>query len=225
MWCRASVFLLFIACDRTAAPVVGVPQLADATTGVAPVDAAANLGSLSTGSLSTAPCVVNATEDSVARCPDPMAWSRGDGLGMSDSLPLVKATPLPPDLEASRSFACAYACATKGAAAHLLAWSIIEDSRPLRNHNAAFLVEDPMKIPKWSVVVMYRHATNTAWNIDVSMHSRSRPLVKFDDKPSWNLVAGVMREDRWQTQDEPDGFKILAGATLPAIAKLIETSP
>lgn len=213
---RASLLIFLVACDRSAAPAV-TPITPDAAAKVvAPVNVVAN-----SGSLSTAACVVTPAADDVAKCPDPMAWSRGDGLGTSDSLPPIKATPLPADLEISRSFACAYACVAKGAEAHLMAWSIIEDARPLRNHNAVFLVEDPGKTPKWSVVVMYRHATNEAWNINVSFHRRARPVVTFEDKPTWKDVAAVMQENDWQTQDEPDGFRILAGVTLPAVEQTI----
>jgi hypothetical protein len=152
--------------------------------------------------------------DEIASCPDPMALSRGDGIGTSEGAPKVTPTALPPwDLGASRDFACAYACAATTATAHLLAWSIIEDSRPLRNHNAAYLVEQP---GMWTVVVMYRHATNTAWNINSSPHGRETPIVTFDHLPSAAEVDRVIAHNRWQYDHEPEarGFRVLAGNTL-----------
>jgi hypothetical protein len=150
----------------------------------------------------------------VAACPDPTAMHRGDGIPTTEGAPKVTPTKLPPwDLETDRDFACAYACAANGATAHLLAWSIIEDDRPLRNHNAAFLVEDPSAPEKWTVVVMYRHATNTWWNIDASFHSRSEPIVHFKDRPSARQVDDVLARNRWMYDHEiyDGGFMVLAG--------------
>lgn len=143
---------------------------------------------------------------------------RGDGLGTSTKLVKVKHTALPPwDIEQTRDFACAYACADPTATAHLLAWSIIEDERPLRNHNAAFLVEQPGK--PWTVVVMYRHATNDWWNINVSFHSPARPVVTFPQRPTIAEVDGVFDENRWRFEhdEDADGFKVLAGNVIDEV--------
>ncbi|RYZ64178.1 MAG: hypothetical protein EOP08_09520 [Proteobacteria bacterium] len=150
----------------------------------------------------------------VAGCPGPERWSRGDGIEVGHDLPKVAPTALPPwDLDASRDFACAYACADPSATAHLLAWSIVEDDRPLRNHNAAYLVEHPGK--PTTVVVMYRHATNGWWNVDSSFHSRQRPIVPFQKPPSAAQVDAVLRENGWQlTQQEAGDFQLLAGNML-----------
>ncbi len=150
----------------------------------------------------------------IANCPDVDALSRGDGIGASDDLPPVEPSELPDwNLDELRDFACAYACAKEGAQAYLLAWYVIEDGRPLRNHNALFVVAHPAAAdaaPRWTVVVMYRHATNTWWNVAFSFHSRARPIHDFDHRPSPAEIYAVLDENDWVFADDDD-WHVLAG--------------
>ena len=162
--------------------------------------------------------------EAMASCPDPTEYVRGDGIEVGKGLPAVKPTAMPPwDLDAVREFACAYACAPPGSAAHMLAWHVIEDSRPLRNHNAVFAVEHATTKPKWSVVVMYRHATNVWWNIHVSFHSPARPVRAFDHAPTDAEVASMLDENDWQFEHAKDasGFQILAGNVIDPLWKAV----
>lgn len=160
-----------------------------------------------------------------AHCPDPMEWSRGDGISHRSALPPVQPSVLPPDdMDGLRDFACAYACALPGSRAHLVAWNVIEDDRPLRNHQAAFVIEQLR--PRSSspdagladtsthtVVVMYRHAFNAWWNIAVSFHSPARPIRHLDHRPTTRELLAVLDNNRWDWVDEPraGGFRLLAG--------------
>src|SRR5262245_58484532 len=74
----------------------------------------------------------------IAACPDVLEMSRGDGVGKTTGAPAIAKAATPDwDLAAMRDYACAYACAPGGSTASLLAWSALEDERPLRNHYAA----------------------------------------------------------------------------------------
>lgn len=166
--------------------------------------------------------------EAMANCPDPTEYVRGDGIEVGKGLPAVTPTAMPPwDLDATRAFACAYACAPEGSAAHMLAWHVIEDSRPLRNHNAVFAVEHASAKPKWTVVVMYRHATNVWWNINVSFHSRARPVRTFDHAPSDTEMIAMLDENRWRFdhEKESNGFKILAGNVIDPLWTSVTGSP
>jgi len=160
----------------------------------------------------------------VAGCPDVYELSRSDGIDVGDHLPTVKPTEMPEwSLDALRDFACAYACAPVGSAAHLLAWNVIQDQRPLRNHNAVFAIEHATVPPrvKWSVVVMYRHATNTWWNIAVSFHSRARPIRNFSHAPTAAETLALLDENGFQLAAENDGFHVLAGNVIDPLWKLV----
>jgi hypothetical protein len=112
----------------------------------------------------------------------------------------------------ARALTCAYACAGPGATAYLLGWNIIEDDRPLRNENAAFVVEHASTAgaPKWTVVVMYRRAFNPWWNIATGPHSRVVPLRDFPSRPTPADVEAVLDDTGWSYTDR-GGFKLLAG--------------
>ena len=46
-------------------------------------------------------------------------------------------------------------------------WSVVEDSRPLRNHNAFVRVHDKNRSEdRWVLVDLYRHATNHWYVLD-----------------------------------------------------------
>jgi hypothetical protein len=164
----------------------------------------------------------------VANCPDVYELSRADGIEVGDHLPVVKPSVLPAwDLDALRDFACSYACAPVGSAAHLLAWNVIEDDRPLRNHNAVFAVEHatlPSR-PKWSIVVMYRHATNQWWNIALSFHSPKRPVRSFSHAPSAGEISGMLDENEWQFAASHHGFRLLAGNVIDPLWGLVAGEP
>jgi hypothetical protein len=155
-----------------------------------------------------------------------MDMSRGDGVGISKDAPKVTPTVLPPwDMDNMRDWACSFACANAGAEAYLLAWSIIEDSRPLRNHNAAFVVRHK-DTPKWTVVVMYQHSFNTAWNIDVSFHRPSvKPIVDFPAKPTAQEIDDVIGATGWQWRGESLGFRVLAGNVIDELWQLVIREP
>ncbi|MCA9712655.1 MAG: hypothetical protein KDK70_42900, partial [Myxococcales bacterium] len=147
----------------------------------------------------------------------PARCVQGDGLGISrEPLPPVDpAATVPPwDLRAMHRSARRYASAPPHAGTALLGWSIVEDDRPLRNHNAVVLVEH-RKGKRYSVVTLYRHAVNEAWNIDNSLHSSNRPVVAFDHRPTAAEVEQVLTRNGWQLEGEPEGFAVLAG-TMPA---------
>jgi hypothetical protein len=164
---------------------------------------------------------------SEAHCPRPMEYVRGDGISDARALgPIVTGAPLPDwNVDELFAFGCAYACATPGAEAHLLMWSIIEDSRPLRNHNAFMLVHDEAKDEPWSLVQMYRHATNRWWNIEVSFHSPARAILRFTDRPTADDVRAMLELNEWQWVDETynngerevPGFAVKAGNVLDQV--------
>jgi hypothetical protein len=145
----------------------------------------------------------------ISGCPNPMEMTRGNGLGRN-VFPAVTPSVTPDwDLDGTRAYACAYACAPAGATAAMLAWSIFEDPRPLRNHYAAYLVANvPAK--KWTVVVLWRHAINLWWNIGGGVHDPARPIHDFDHAPSADEIEAVLDDNRWKRADEGD-FKLLAG--------------
>lgn len=141
-----------------------------------------------------------------------MEWVRGNGMARYKG-PAVTPSVVPAwDLDGLRDYACAYACAAPGATAYLLGWNIIEDARPLRNENAAFVVEHAATAgaPKWTVVVMYRRAFNPWWNIATGPHSRVRPLRDFSSRPTPADVEAMLDDNGWSYAARDD-FKLLAG--------------
>jgi hypothetical protein len=145
----------------------------------------------------------------IAACPNPMEMTRGNGIG-SHTFPSVTPSVTPNwDLDGTRAYVCAYACAPAGAKVAMLAWSILEDPRPLRNHYAAYLVADA-SAKKWTVVVMWRHAINLWWNIGGGFHDPARPIHDFDHAPSTDEIEAVLDDNRWHFADDGD-FKLLAG--------------
>jgi len=150
----------------------------------------------------------------IASCPNVREYHRGDGVGKTTGAPAMTQTVTPDwDLVGLRDYACAYACAPAGATASLLAWSAYEDDRPLRNHTAAFLVE---QAHKWTVVVMYRHAFNEWWNIATSFHSRSTPVVELDHAPTTEELTAALAQAGW-SWSAPAGFKLLAGNVIDEV--------
>ena len=182
--------------------------------------------SISPGPPGTAGTCRALPKDSETNCPQPMDVVRGDGVGTSPDAPKVSKTVLPPwDMDAMRDWACAFACANEGADAYLLAWSIIEDDRPLRNHNAAFVVRHK-DAPKWTVVVMYQHAFNKAWNINVNFHTPSvRPIVDFPAKPSAKEIDDVITATNWQWGGDHFGFRVLAGNVIDELWQIVVREP
>jgi hypothetical protein len=149
-------------------------------------------------------------------CPDPTAIVRGDGIEAVPDLPKVAPARLPTwDLEILREAARMLACAPGDATTRLLAWSVMEDDRPLRNHNALLLVEDTAAAPpRFTVVQVYRHATNDTWNTVGSYHDRRRPVQAFDHRPTRADVDAFLAQSGW---DWVDGWgKLLAGNVLDA---------
>lgn len=144
------------------------------------------------------------TPAEIANCPDVDELFRGDGLGESDALPPVSPSIVPDwDLAHVREFACAYACAPEGSKVHLLAWSVIQDRRPLRNHNAVLVVEHAGGT-RWTGVVMYRHATNAWWNVNISFHSPAEPIVDYDHRPTPDEIYALLDDNGWQWAPDED---------------------
>lgn len=109
-----------------------------------------------------------------------------DGIETAMGLGPVSPSREPPwNPERLEQAARRFACASKAAIVTPLAWAIVEDSRPLRNHYALVLVEDDIAGASiYTVVSMYRHATNDEWNIAVSFHDPSSPLRRFMRRPT-----------------------------------------
>lgn len=123
---------------------------------------------------------------------------RYDGIETAAGLGPVTPSREPPwDAENLAVSARRFACASPTAIATLVAWSIVEDSRPLRNHGALVVVEDTIDgAPVYTAVAMYRHATNIDWNIAVSFHNPSSPLRRFLRRPtSAELDAFALQAD------------------------------
>lgn len=162
-----------------------------------------------------------------ASCPEPRATVRGDGIEIGEDLPPVKPSAMPPwDVDDNRDFACAYACADGSATGHLLAWSIAQDHRPLRNHYSLYAEEQPGK--PLTLVTMYRHATNSWWNIQVSFHHQYRSVEEFAAPPAQTELDRMFEANRWRFTHEPDwdGFKILAGNVLDDVwTKVLGSKP
>jgi hypothetical protein len=159
---------------------------------------------------------MRATEELTAKsgrrpCPDPTAISRGDGVGVDGKLGPVTPTRLPSwDLDALRETARMLACAPGEAPARLLAWYVIEDDRPLRNDNALLLVEDTtVSPPRYSLVSVYRHATNREWNTAGSFHDPTEPVRTFKRRPTRKEIDDFLAQAEWTFADS--WGRILAG--------------
>ena len=214
---RIALVVLVAACSAEPAathPVAPEPARAPVVANTAPA-AAAIPGT--TGTCEADPKVDGVDDNrrpvAIAGCPAPMDMSRGNGFS-SDPYPTVTPGPLPAwDLAGTLAYACAYACAPAGAHAALLAWSIYEDPRPLRNDNVAYVVSMPNK---WTVVVMWRHAFNKWWNIAGSFHDPRVPIQSFDHPPTAAEIEDVLRGNTWSFAASDAGFKLLAGNTIDA---------
>lgn len=136
-------------------------------------------------------------------CPDPRAVVRGDGVGVDPQLGPVARGRLPAwDREILEETARGLVCAPGTAAVRLMAWYVMEDSRPLRNDNALMLVEDATaEPPRFSLVSVYRHATNHEWNTIGSFHDRREPVRTFDHRPTRAEVDAFMDQAEWTFAD------------------------
>lgn len=150
----------------------------------------------------------------IAGCPNPMELERGNGFGRGPYPAISGALP-PWDLAGALAYACAYACAPAGAQAKLLGWSAYEDSRPLRNDNAAYVIANaPAK--QWTVVVMWRHAFNKWWNIGGSFHDPQTPIRTFDHAPTAAELDAMLEGNRWDFSADQGGFKLVGGKLIDA---------
>lgn len=147
-------------------------------------------------------------------CPDPRAVVRGDGLGTDGKLGPVARTRLPTwDLDVLRETARTLACARGDAPARLLAWYVIEDHRPLRNDNALLLVEDESSTPpRFTLVSVYRHATNREWNTAGGFHDPTEPVRAFDHRPTRKEIDDFLAQADWTFADS--WGQIIAGNVL-----------
>jgi hypothetical protein len=58
---------------------------------------------------------------------------------------------------------------------------------------------------------MYRHAVNTEWSFESSLHSSHRAVVRFDHRPTAAEVEEVLEHNGWQYSLMLD-FAVLAGS-------------
>jgi hypothetical protein len=147
-------------------------------------------------------------------CPDPREVVRGDGLGTDGKLGPVALTRLPTwDLDVLRETARTLACAPADAPARLLAWYVMEDNRPLRNDNALLLVEhSSSSSPRYTLVSVYRHATNREWNTAGSFHDPTEPVRTFDHRPTRKEIDAFLAQADWTFAD---GWgRVIAGNVL-----------
>lgn len=144
-------------------------------------------------------------------CPDPRDIVRGDGLGVDPQPAPVARGRLPAwDLEALYETARLLACAPGDAPVRLMAWFVMEDDRPLRNDNALLLVEDAKASPpRYSLVTVYRHATNHEWNTIGSFHDRREPVRTHDHRPTRAEVDAFLDQAEWTFADA--WGKVIAG--------------
>jgi len=150
----------------------------------------------------------------IAGCPDPMELERGNGFGRGPYPAISGALP-PWDLPGALAYACAYACAPAGAKAALFGWSAYEDSRPLRNDNAAYVISNPAA-KRWTVVVMWRHAFNKWWNIGGGFHDPKTPIRTFDHAPTAAELDAMLEANGWDFSAARDGFKLVGGKLVDA---------
>ncbi|HEX4416882.1 MAG TPA: hypothetical protein VH165_03240 [Kofleriaceae bacterium] len=198
-----------------AAPVTAAPMhAAAAPTPAGPTGSIAPPGTV--GTCRANPPKVAGVDDghqpvANAACPTPMEMSRGNGLDSVKDPPVSPSITPGWDLDATRDYACAYACAAPGSKAYLLGWSIEEDDRPLRNHHAAYLIEHASTEgpPKWTIVIMYRHSWNQWWNIITSMHSPTHAVIDAPRRPTVAETEQVLAENGWRYAAD-GGFKLLA---------------
>jgi hypothetical protein len=137
------------------------------------------------------------------RCPDPRTVIHGDGLGTDGTLGPVARTRLPTwDLDILKETARTLTCAPGNATTRVLAWYVIEDDRPLRNDNALLVVEDvDASPPRWSLVSVYRHATNREWNTAGSFHDPTEPVRTFDHRPTKAEIDDFLAQADWTFAD------------------------
>jgi hypothetical protein len=147
------------------------------------------------------------------RC-DSMDTIDYDGVGTTEGLGPVSPSRLPPwDVEHFAASARRFACASEGAKVVLLAWSIVEDSRPLRLHDALALVEDTRGgAPIYTVLQMSRQAKNPRWNISVSFHDPSSPMRRFAVRPTTADLDAFVEQSRFRYVD--GWAAVLAGNVL-----------
>lgn len=155
---------------------------------------------------STAPSV-----DGRAPCPDPSAPMVGDGTGTDGTLGPVALTRLPTwDIDILYETARRLACAPGAAPARLMAWYVMEDDRPLRNDNALLMIEDTTtQPPRFTLVQVYRHATNREWNVNTSFHSPREPIRTFDHRPNRAEIDDFLGQSGWSFDD--DWGRVIAG--------------
>jgi hypothetical protein len=150
-----------------------------------------------------------------APCPDLPEPPGADGVGTTETLLPPRRGALPESGTEVFRFGCAHACAPRGARAHLLAWYVIEDDRPLRNDNALVAVIAPPNTqgPRTTLVQMYRHAFNRAWNVNLSFHSDARPVARFEARPTNAEIYAWLTSNRWDFAPHGD-WRLLAGNVL-----------
>lgn len=139
-----------------------------------------------------------------------------DGIEAAHGLGPVTPSREPPwDAAHMTQAARRFACASPSSTVTLLAWAIVQDARPLRNHYALMMVEDIVDgRPLYTVVSMVRHATNRDWGIQVSFHDPSSPLRRFIRRPTTADLDAFIDQSDFAMVD-PFG-PLLAGNVLDA---------
>jgi hypothetical protein len=147
---------------------------------------------------------------------DSMNTIRYDGVETAHGLGPVSPSREPPfEAEHMAQAARGFACASPSSIVTLLAWAIVQDDRPLRNHDALMMIEDIVDgRPLYTVVSMYRHATNRDWGIAVSFHDPSSPMRRFARRPTTADLDAFIDQSSFAMVD-PFG-PLLAGNVLDA---------
>ncbi len=87
---------------------------------------------------------------------------------------------------------------------------LIRSARPHRNGNTLLTIENPTaQPPRFTLVEVYRHATNREWNVDRSFHSPVEPVRTFDHRPDRAEVGAFLKHSEWNFDD--DWGKVIAG--------------
>ena len=76
-----------------------------------------------------------------------------------------------------------------------------------------FVEHGTKSAPLFTVVAMYRHATNDWWNVSRSFHDPSRPYRRFTIRPTTADLDAFIDQAYFQFDAEHD-FRVLAGNVL-----------
>jgi len=145
---------------------------------------------------------------------------RGDGIEKSKPYRSRKGRHAQPPWKMERMLkeARGWARAPAEARVTLLAWSTVQDNRPLRNDHA-FVIVDWKHAPKrhiWVMVSLYRHSWNKWWNASYRHHARPNSYGGIHCQsraPRAKQAEKFLADNDWMWKDH-DSWKVLAGNVL-----------